>query len=234
MRYLLCVIISYLIGTFNPSYIVGVKKSINVKEKGSKNAGASNALILFGKVVGVVCALLDIGKACLAIALCRKIFSGLSYVFAIAGTSCIIGHIFPFYLKFKGGKGLACLGGVVLMFDFRYFLLLLAAELVIALATDYICFVPITASVIFPVSYGILRGDVIGALILGMGMSLAMTDIGKIIGLLGGMAMLIGILIGIIGIVLVSVAYPIYNSIIKKEREKIAPEIIRLTDELMK
>ena len=75
---------------------------------------------------------------------------------------------------------------------------------------------------------------VIGALILGMGMSLAMTDLGKIIGLLGGMAMLIGILIGIIGIVLVSVAYPIYNSIIKKEREKIAPEIIRLTDELMK
>ena len=75
---------------------------------------------------------------------------------------------------------------------------------------------------------------VIGALILGMGMSLAMTDIGKIIGLFGGMAMLIGILIGIVGIVLVSVAYPIYNSIIKKEREKIAPEIIRLTDELMK
>jgi len=75
---------------------------------------------------------------------------------------------------------------------------------------------------------------VIGALILGMGMSLAMTDIGKIIGLLGGMAMLVGILIGIVGIVLVSVAYPIYNSIIKKEREKIAPEIIRLTDELMK
>lgn len=75
---------------------------------------------------------------------------------------------------------------------------------------------------------------VIGALILGMGMSLAMTDIGKIIGLLGGMAMLVGILIGIVGIVLISVAYPIYNCIIKKEREKIAPEIIRLTDELMK
>ena len=75
---------------------------------------------------------------------------------------------------------------------------------------------------------------VIGALILGMGMSLAMTDIGKMIGLLGGMAMLVGILIGIVGIVLVCVAYPNYNSIIKKEREKIAPEIIRLTDELMK
>lgn len=75
---------------------------------------------------------------------------------------------------------------------------------------------------------------VIGALILGMGMSLAMTDIGKIIGLLGGMAMLVGILIGIVGIMLVCMAYPIYNCIIKKERKRIAPEIIRLTDELMK
>lgn len=75
---------------------------------------------------------------------------------------------------------------------------------------------------------------VIGTLILGLGMSLAMTDIGNMIGLAGGMAMLVGILIGIVGIVLVCMAYPIYNSIIKKEREKIAPEIIRLTDELMK
>ena len=75
---------------------------------------------------------------------------------------------------------------------------------------------------------------VIGALILGMGMSLAMTDIGKMVGLAGGMAMLVGIPLGLVGLVLISAAYPIYNSIIKKEREKIAPEIIRLTDELIK
>ena len=75
---------------------------------------------------------------------------------------------------------------------------------------------------------------IIGALVMGSGMSLAMTDIGKMIGLAGGMAMLTGISLGIVGIVLVCVAYPIYNSIIKKERERIAPEIIRLTDELMK
>ena len=75
---------------------------------------------------------------------------------------------------------------------------------------------------------------VIGALILGTGMSLAMTEIGEILGLQGTTAMLVGILIGIIGIVLVCVAYPVYNRITKKEREKIAPEIIRLTDELMK
>lgn len=75
---------------------------------------------------------------------------------------------------------------------------------------------------------------VIGALILGMGMSLAMTEIGRFIGLAGGMAMLVGSLIGIVGIVLVCIAYPIYNRIIRTERAKIAPEIIRLTDELMK
>ena len=75
---------------------------------------------------------------------------------------------------------------------------------------------------------------VIGALILGTGMSLAMTEIGELLGLQGATAMLVGILIGIIGIVLVCVAYPVYNRIIKKEREKITPEIIRLTDELMK
>ena len=75
---------------------------------------------------------------------------------------------------------------------------------------------------------------VVGALILGMGMSLAMTDLGKFLGFYHGMAMLVGVIVGIVGIALASVAYPIYNRIIKKEREKIAPEIIRLTDELMK
>ena len=75
---------------------------------------------------------------------------------------------------------------------------------------------------------------VIGALLLGIGMSLTMSDFSKILGGLEDMALLIGISIGIVGIVLVSLAYPIYNRIVKKEREKIAPEIIRLTDELMK
>lgn len=75
---------------------------------------------------------------------------------------------------------------------------------------------------------------VIGAIVMGAGMSLTMTDVGKIIGLFDGVAMLVGILIGIVGILLVCLAYPIYNHIVKKEREKIAPEMIRLTDELMK
>ena len=72
---------------------------------------------------------------------------------------------------------------------------------------------------------------VIGALILGTGMSLCMTELS---GFLGGTAMFIGIPIGLVGMVLVALAYPVYSSVLKKEREKIAPEILRLTDELMK
>ena len=71
----------------------------------------------------------------------------------------------------------------------------------------------------------------VGALILGTGMSLVMTELGT---LLGGMAMIVGILVGLIGIVLVALAYPVYNRVLKRERERIAPEILRLTDELLK
>ena len=71
---------------------------------------------------------------------------------------------------------------------------------------------------------------VIGTLVLGTGMSLCMT---KLSGFLGGTAMFIGIPVGIVGIILIALAYPLYNHILKKERQRIAPEILRLTDELM-
>lgn len=73
---------------------------------------------------------------------------------------------------------------------------------------------------------------IIGALIMGLGMSIVMTDIGAALGTI--LAMIVGIAIGVIGIVLICLAYPVYNRTLKKEREKIAPEIMRLTDELMK
>ena len=75
---------------------------------------------------------------------------------------------------------------------------------------------------------------VIGALIMGTGMSLAMTELGEMLGSHREFAMLIGIVIGIVGMVLVALAYPIYNRVLKKQREKIAPEILRLSDELLK
>ncbi len=75
---------------------------------------------------------------------------------------------------------------------------------------------------------------IIGALILGSGMSLIMTEVGEMLGLQGVLCLVIGIVIGIIGMVMVCFAYPVYNRILKKERARIAPEVLQLTDELMK
>ena len=72
---------------------------------------------------------------------------------------------------------------------------------------------------------------VLGTLILGTGMSLCMTDLGVV---LGHMAMVIGILVGVLGLVMGALAYPLYNTVLRKERQRIAPEILRLTEELLK
>ena len=76
-----------------------------------------------------------------------------------------------------------------------------------------------------------LAFGIIGALILGIGMSLCMTEFGDI---LGSYSMVVGIIVGVLGGILACLAYPIYNVIVKTKRKKLAPEIIRLTDELMK
>lgn len=78
---------------------------------------------------------------------------------------------------------------------------------------------------------------IVGTLILGIGMSLAMTDLGESLGTYWNghsLAMPLGIAIGVVGLVLVALAYPVYNRILKKERQRIAPEILQLTEELMK
>ena len=75
---------------------------------------------------------------------------------------------------------------------------------------------------------------IIGSLILGFGMSLIMTDLSEIFGIGKAMALVIGIPVGIVGGVLTGLAYPIYNAIVKAKRKKLAPEILRLTDELLK
>lgn len=75
---------------------------------------------------------------------------------------------------------------------------------------------------------------VIGTLILGFGMSLIMTELAESLGILGDTAMVIGIIVGIIGGILASLAYPIYKATVKAKSRKLAPEIIRLTDELLK
>ena len=79
-----------------------------------------------------------------------------------------------------------------------------------------------------------LTVGIIGTLILGFGMSLCMTDIGAVLGMDGSLSIIVGIVTGVLGGAAAAVAYPIYNAIVRIKQRKLAPEIIRLTDELMK
>ncbi len=161
MQYLLSAIMGYLAGTVNPAYILSRIHGFDIRERGSRNAGASNALLLFGKTRGAFCAAFDIAKAACVIWLTSKLFNPVN-TFAVTATACIMGHIFPFYMRFRGGKGLACIAGTILAYDLRVFGIMLAAEIVIALATNYICFVPMSAAVAFTPVYGIMSRDLWG------------------------------------------------------------------------
>ena len=165
------ILIGYLLGCINLSYIMCKKKGFDIRKYGSGNAGASNVMIVVGRKKGAVVAILDIAKAYIAVKICSLLFPYATlgdgnYAACIAGTMAIIGHIFPFYMSFKGGKGLASLGGTILALDYRMFFVLLFIALLIALISDYICFVPISMALIFPVTYGYLHGSYIYTLIL--------------------------------------------------------------------
>ena len=157
---------SYLLGSINPAYLLGRAKGFDIRRRGSNNAGASNALIVMGKRAGVLIAFLDIFKAFLAVTAAQHWLPSLPYAGVFAGVACTVGHIFPLFMHFRGGKGLACLGGLILALDARLFVAFLALELILVLLADYICIVPISAAALLPIVYWILAGDRAGAVAL--------------------------------------------------------------------
>ena len=166
MNYFLCALMGYCIGGINPAFIIGKIKGFDIRQRGTGNAGASNATVTMGKKVGIFIALFDIFKAFMAVKLAAFLFPQLTAVKIIAGVSCILGHIFPVLMNFKGGKGLACLAGFIMGYDIRIFGILLLCEVVLALILDYICVIPITGSIIFTVIYAVTTSEPIGSILL--------------------------------------------------------------------
>ena len=166
LHILCCIMIGYSLGCISPSYIIGRIKGIDVRKAGSKNAGASNVLLLVGKLTGFAVAILDILKAASAWWICAAVFPEITLAGLIGGSACIIGHLFPLALGFHGGKGLACLGGVILAYNPRSFLFMLCVALVIGLVTNYVCVVTVSMSFVFPLYYYYISSCVMGAVIL--------------------------------------------------------------------
>ena len=148
-----CIVLGYLFGTFNTAYIIGLTKGIDIRAHGSGNAGASNTTTVLGKKFGVICALCDILKAVLAYKLAELLFPTLPIAGILSGAFCIVGHIFPFWMGFKGGKGLASLAGCALAYDWKWFLLLLGCAVIFILIVDYIALLTCAGAIAFPVVY---------------------------------------------------------------------------------
>ncbi len=155
LEFLLPFILGYLVGCFNPAWIFSKLKKVELRRKGTNNLGATNVFLTLGKRIGIFVMIIDIGKAFFVIRVASTLFPDVALAGAIAGSAAILGHMFPFYLKFRGGKGSACLGGAVLGLDWRLFLALLLAGILIAIISDYAWAVPVSAAGLFPFAYGV-------------------------------------------------------------------------------
>lgn len=122
MERIICILIGYVFGLFQTSYIYGRMNGIDIRDHGSGNAGTTNMMRTLGRKAGLITFAGDCIKCILALLLVRLIFGSshreilpLLTFYAAAGT--ILGHNFPFYLNFRGGKGIAATAGLVLSFD---------------------------------------------------------------------------------------------------------------------
>lgn len=166
MKYVLVILIGYLIGCSNLAYFLAKKKKVDLRSGGSGNLGASNATQLLGWKSGIATAVHDVGKAFLAVLLARWLFPNLEHSEAAAGVACVLGHIFPFYLKFRGGKGFAAYFGMTLALNWKLALLVGIAVVVVTFVTDYIVCGTLTTIITVPIYMGLTRGSWLLALIL--------------------------------------------------------------------
>lgn len=160
--YLLCsVIVGYFLGCSNMAYYVGKVTGVDLRSGGSRNLGASNAWIMIGWPAAIIVGAHDIGKAVLAVWLAKTlavpiIGQNVPLAGIIAGVACILGHIYPFYLNFKGGKGTAAFVGV--SFATHWMLGCTAVLLIVVctLLTRYIVVGTVSTIVSVPILAGIL------------------------------------------------------------------------------
>lgn len=152
MERLICIVIGYLFGLFQTGYIYGKMNHVDIRKHGSGNAGTTNALRTLGWKAGVITFIGDCLKCILAVALVRLIFAGrgdISLLAIYAGLGVVLGHNYPFYLNFKGGKGIAATAGLVLSVNPVMFLSISLIFVAIVLITQYVSLGSLVIMVLF-------------------------------------------------------------------------------------
>ena len=161
LTYVLAAVIGYLLGCSNMALYLSKYKGVDMRAAGSGNLGASNAMVLMGWGAGVIVGLHDIGKAILAVLLAVWLFPGAAHIGAVAGVACVLGHMFPFYLRFKGGKGFASYLGMTIALNWKFALVVMVIVVLVTLITDYIVVGTVSTIVLVPAYMSIVNRSLI-------------------------------------------------------------------------
>ncbi|GMO01948.1 glycerol-3-phosphate 1-O-acyltransferase PlsY [Lachnoanaerobaculum sp. JCM 36186] len=153
MLRILLLIIGYFIGNIETGYIFGKLNKMDIRNYGSGNAGATNTLRVLGPKAGLIVFFGDFCKSLIPCLVVRYIFRdnvSLSYVYMLyIGLGVVLGHNFPFYLGFKGGKGVASTAGIIMALDYRIAFVCLAVFILIVAITRYVSLASIVVMIIF-------------------------------------------------------------------------------------
>ncbi len=150
MQGIVSVILGYFIGCLSPAGLMAKCHDVNLKEEGTGNLGATNTALVLGRKAGYFVLFFDILKSFFSYKLARLLFPHLAIAGLLAGIGTILGHAFPVFLRFQGGKGLASFGGLVLAHDPGQFVILLALGIIAAVVLNYGVYLAVTATVLFP------------------------------------------------------------------------------------
>ena len=166
IKWIYAVLIGYLFGCINAAYILAKGKGFDIRQRGTGNPGASNIVVNLGWKYGIITGLFDILKSFAAAALCTHLFPEVPGIRAFASAGAILGHILPFYMGFKGGKGFASYVGAMAAIDWKMALIVLALLVVITLVTGYIAAGTLVTLILFPIAVWLDTKDVYSTAVL--------------------------------------------------------------------
>ena len=163
MERVVCLLIGYVCGLFQTSYLIGKKNHIDIREHGSGNAGTTNAMRVMGKKAGALTLLGDCLKCVIAMAVVSLLFeknhADMQMLLRMyAGAGCVLGHNFPFYLRFKGGKGIAASLGLLIGLDWKLLLCAAVVFFAIFVMTHYVSLCSISAYIVALIAMVIFGG----------------------------------------------------------------------------
>lgn len=157
---IICIIIGYFIGCFQTAYILGkVVQKIDIRKYGSGNAGTTNVIRVMGWKAGIVTFIGDLLKGILAVVICKLLFPDYPSAGLYAGLAAVIGHNWPVFLAFKGGKGIATTVGILLAFDYKIGFICIIIMGAVIFITRFVSLGSIIMAISIPILFTIF-GDI--------------------------------------------------------------------------